>query len=141
VIRDVGETVGEAVFGTVGRVVGRTQEQRPLSADLLEDETAYLVVFDAPAVEPADVQVRFEDGAVHVRLDRFRDVAEGFEMRFPGRGLTLEGTKRLPPRADVEPSAATATLRTNGTLEVRVPKAEAESDEAVSTVEVDERDE
>lgn len=140
-IRDVGETVGEAVFGTVGRVVGRTQEQRPLPADLLEDETAYLVVFDAPGVEPADVQVRFEDGAVHVRLDRFRDVAEGFEMRFPGRGLTLEGTKRLPPRADVDPSGATATVRTNGTLEVRVPKAEAASDEAVSTVEVDERDE
>mgnify|MGYP000692928062 CR=1 FL=1 len=137
-IRDVGESVGEAVFGTVGRVVGRTQEQRELPADLLEDEAAYLVVFDAPGVEPPDVQVRYEDGAVYVRLDRFRDVHEGFEMRFPGRGLTLEGRKSLPPDAVVEADAAEATLRADGTLAVRLPKAEPTGDDSESTVSVDE---
>ncbi len=121
-MRDVGETVGEAIADGVGRMIGRTQEQRPLPADLLEDEETYLVVFDAPGVDPADVQVRYEDGTVHVRLDRNRDAVEGFEMRFPGRGLTLEGSKQLPPDAVVDAAAANATLQDNGTLAVRLPK-------------------
>jgi HSP20 family molecular chaperone IbpA len=132
-MREVGESVGEAIADGVGRMLGRTQEQRPLPADLLEDEETYLVVFDAPGVHPADVQVRYEDGVVHVRLDRFRDPAEGFEMRFPGRGLTLEGSKRLPPDAVVDPAAASASLGDNGTLTVRLPKAaSATGDDGVS---------
>jgi HSP20 family protein len=122
VIRDVGESVGEAIAGGVGRMVGRTQEQRPLPADLLEDDDTYLVVFDAPGVDPADVQVQYEDGAVRVRLDRYRDAETGFEMRFPGRGLTLEGSKHLPPDAAVDPDRASARLRENGTLAVELPK-------------------
>lgn len=128
-IRDVGESVGGTLLDGAGRLLGRAQEHRPLPADLLESGDAYLVVFDAPGVEPADVQVRFEGGAVVVRLDRFREFAEGFEMRFPGRGLTLEGRKRLPADAAVDPEAATATLRENGTLEVRFPRIDDEAGE------------
>jgi HSP20 family molecular chaperone IbpA len=124
VIREVGEAVGESVVDSVGRLVGRTQERRPLDSDLLESEAAYLVVFDAPGVRAEDVQVRYEDGAVHVRLDRYRDTEGAFEMRFPGRGLTLSGRRSLPAEAVVEPDGATANLRPNGTLEVLVPRAD-----------------
>jgi len=134
VIRDVGEAVGEAVAESVGRALGRAQERRPLDADLLESADAYLVVFDAPGVDAEDVHVRFEDGTVHVRLDRFRKYESGFEMRFPGRGLTLSGRRSLPKDAVVEPAGADATLTDHGTLEVRVPKAEATS--SGTTVEV-----
>jgi len=130
VIREVGETVGEAVADTAGRVFGRVQEQRPLAADLLESDEAYLVVFDAPGVEAADVQVRYEAGTVHVRLDRYRRADADFEMRFPGRGRTLSGRRSLPADAAVDPEAASATLRDNGTLEVRVPKATEGSESA-----------
>jgi HSP20 family molecular chaperone IbpA len=45
-------------------------------------------------------------------------------MRFPGRGLALDGRVELPADTDLDPEGATATLRENGTLYVRVPKAE-----------------
>lgn len=121
-IRELGETIGNTVVETVGRAVGRAQESRPLPVDLLESEDAYLAVFDAPGAAASDVQVRFEDGEVQVRVDRFRDFHEGFEMRFPGRGLALDGHAELPEDASVDPGGATATLADNGTLQVRVPK-------------------
>jgi len=122
VIREVGESIGEAVSETVGRAVGRAQEERPLPSDLLESDDAFLAVFDAPGATAEDVQVQFDDGRVEVRIDRFREFHEDFEMRFPGRGLTLEGNVRLPRDAAVDPEGASATVRENGTLEVRIPK-------------------
>ncbi|MFC7177175.1 Hsp20/alpha crystallin family protein [Halosegnis marinus] len=127
-LREIGESVGRRMLEGAGRVSARVQEERPLAADVLEGDGAYLVVFDAPGVEMEDVQVRFEDGAVHVRLDRFRDVHDGYEMVFPGRGLTLEGRADLPAGAAVEPTRAEATLTENGALRVEVPKVVAESD-------------
>ena len=136
-IRELGETIGNTVVESVGRAVGRTQEQRPLATDLLESDEAYLVVFDAPGVEEGDAQVRFEDNAVMVQLDRFRDFHEGFEMRFPGRGLALDGDATLPADAAVDPTGATATLKSNGTLQVRIPKVETDDAEARAAVDVE----
>lgn len=121
-IRNLGESVGSKVFETVGQVFGRAQEQRPLPVDLFESDDEFLAVFDAPGAQPADVQVKYEDDAIVVRVDRFRDFYDGFEMQFPGRGLTLDGRVELPPDASVDPDDASATLRDDGTLHVRVPK-------------------
>jgi HSP20 family protein len=132
---EVGRSIGNRVAEGVGRVASRVQEGRPLGADLLESEDAYLVVFDAPGVEKRDVQVRFAGGDVLVRMDRFREFYEDFEMRFPGRGLSLDGRVRLPDDA-VDAAAATATLKKNGTLQVHVPKRDV--DEDVTTVEIEE---
>ena len=121
-IRDIGRDVGATIAENVGRAAGRVQEATPLPADVLESDDAYLVVFDAPGATASDVQVRYEDGEVLVRVDRFREFREGFEMRLPGRGLALDGTVDLPENALVDADAATATLRDDGTLEVRVPK-------------------
>lgn len=134
-LRSVARSVGETVLEGVGRTASRVQEARPLRPDLLEDDDAYLAVFDAPGAAASDVQVRFDDGKVLVRIDRFRDHYEGFEMRYPGRGLSLDGQVRLPREARVDPDAATATLRSNGTLEVRVPKVEAEEPGSEAAVE------
>jgi len=120
---EIGGSAVDAVLERVGRGVSRVQERKPLPADLLESEDAYLVVFDAPGVEPTDVQVRFVDGEVQVRADRFRAFHEGFEARFPGRGLALSGRASLPPDAVVDAGGADATLTENGTLEVHIPKA------------------
>ena len=123
-IRSV-EAVGERVFEAVGRAIGRTQARHSLPADLLESETAYLAVFDTPGALGRDVQVRYNDGGIDVRADRFRDHREGFETRFSGRGLALDGRVDLPETVAVDPESATATLFENGTLRVRIPKAEA----------------
>ncbi|MFB6229337.1 MAG: Hsp20/alpha crystallin family protein [Halobacteriales archaeon] len=121
-IREIGRSVGETVAENVGRAAGRLQEATPLSADVLESEDAYLVVFDAPGATASDIQVRYEEGDVLVRIDRFREFREDFEMRYPGRGLALDGSVELPDDAVVDPDGATATLRDDGTLAVEVPK-------------------
>ncbi|WP_255150659.1 Hsp20/alpha crystallin family protein [Halorarius halobius] len=121
-LREVTESLGQVVLDGVGRVSARVQERRPLASDLLESDDAYLVVFDAPGAEMADIDVRYEDGVVRVRVERFREFQEGYEMLFPGRGLTLEGQADLPDDAVVDPRAASATLAANGTLRVEVPK-------------------
>ena len=136
-IRELGESIGDAVVESVGRAVGRTQEQRPLPTDLLESDDAYLAVFDAPGAVSSDVQVRFEDDTVSVRIDRFREFHESYEMRFPGRGLALDGSITIPDDARVDASEATATLRDNGSLEVRIPKVETEEDSDTETADAE----
>jgi HSP20 family molecular chaperone IbpA len=135
-LREFGESAAKSVLERVGRGVGRVQERKPLPYDLLESDDAYLVVFDAPGAQRSDVQVRFLDGEVQVRIDRFRDFYEGFEMRFPGRGLSLDGAAELPDDAAVDAAEATATLTESGTLRVRIPK-----DDRAQNVTVTEEDE
>jgi HSP20 family molecular chaperone IbpA len=120
-IREFSESTVNALLDRVGRGVSRMQERKPLPYDLLESDEAYLVVFDAPGATSSDVQVRFVEGDVEVRVDRFRDFYEEFEMRFPGRGLSLTGRVSLPDDG-VVPREATATLADSGTLHVRIPK-------------------
>jgi HSP20 family molecular chaperone IbpA len=122
-IGGIGESIGNAIFQNVGRAAGRVQENKPLPADLLESDDAYLVVFDAPGATASDLQVRYVGDRVEVRLDRFREFYDEFEMRYPGRGLALDGSVTLPEDAVVDPEEATATLKKDGTLHVRVPKA------------------
>ncbi len=132
-IRKVGASIGRVVLDGLGRAASRLQEQRALSADLLESDDAYLVVFDAPGATAEDVSVRFDDDTVSVRIDRFRDFQEGYEMVFPGRGLTLDGVAELPAGAAVDVDRADATLTENGTLDVLLPKLGDETDETDAT--------
>lgn len=121
-LRELGEAVGQQVFEQVGRVSSRAQERRPLPVDLLESDDAYLAVFDAPGADREDVQIRFDENTLYVRIDRFRDFFEDFEMRLPGRGLALDGRVSLPEEASVDADGAKATLTGSGTIQVRVPK-------------------
>ena len=130
-IRGLGESIGNAIFENLGRAAGRVQENKPLPADLLESEDAYLVVFDAPGATASDLQVRYVEDRVEVRLDRFREFYDDYEMRYPGRGLALDGSVTLPEDAVVDPDAASATLKHDGTLQVSMPKAEHEDDHEV----------
>jgi len=129
-MKELGESIGDAIFENIGRAAGRVQENKPLPADLLESDDAYLVVFDAPGATASDLQVRYIDDRVEVRLDRFREFYDDYEMRIPGRGLSLDGSVTLPEDAVVDADAASATLKHDGTLHVRVPKTEShEADE------------
>ena len=121
-IREVGESIGRAILDGIGRATSRIQERKPLPADLLENDDAYLAVFDAPGATASDVQVRLQGGTLSVTVDRFREFHDDYEMRFPGRGLALGGEVELPEGADVTADQADATLTDDGTLEVLVPK-------------------
>jgi hypothetical protein len=49
-------------------------------------------------------------------------------MRFPGRGLSLDGSAPLPAEASLDPDNATATLKENGTLQIEIPKVDGADD-------------
>ncbi|MFB6126408.1 MAG: Hsp20/alpha crystallin family protein [Halolamina sp.] len=139
-IAELGRSAANAVLERVGRGVSQMQERTPLAYDILESDDAYLVVFDAPGAESTDVQVRYVDGAVQVRIDRFRSFREGFETRFPGRGLALSGDAELPTDAVVDAAAADATLTDAGELRVVVPKDETTTDVPVGDADGEESD-
>jgi HSP20 family molecular chaperone IbpA len=124
VIRTAGERLGRAVLDGIGRIAGRFQEHRSLPVDLLESDDAYLAVFDTPGATAEDVSIRFRENTLSVSVDRFREFRDGYEMRFPGRGLALGGEIELPAEAVVDADAADATLTQAGTIEVLLPKAE-----------------
>ena len=137
-IVEAGRSAARRVLERVGRGWSKMQERRPLSYDLLESDDAYLVVFDAPGVRGEDLNVTYLDHTVEVELDRFRDFYDGYEMVFPGRGVSLSGSADLPRDANVTPEGANATLTRNGTLQVEIPKNDDASDVAV--VEEDDAD-
>ncbi|GAB7010663.1 Hsp20/alpha crystallin family protein [Halorubrum trueperi] len=136
---EAGRSAFRRALARVGRGWSKMQERRPLSYDLLESDDSYLVVFDAPGVRGEDLNVTFLDRTVEVQLDRFRGFYDGYEMLFPGRGVSLSGSAELPRDADVTPQGANATLTRNGTLQVEIPKTEDARD--VEVVEEDGPDE
>ena len=121
-LKDLRKSVGNALYRQLGRANGHLQNSRSLPVDVLENDSSYLVVFDAPGTEPEDVQVRYLEGSVRIRLERFRRFRDRFEMRFPGRGMTLDGEADLPADATVDPDAGTARLSESGTLRIEIPK-------------------
>ncbi len=121
-LRNIGSSVGNAIYRQIGRANSHLQTQRSLPVDVLENDHSYLVVFDAPGAEPDDVQVRYLEGTVRIQIDRFRQFHEGYEMRFPGRGMELDGEAELPNDAVVAPDAGTARLSESGTLDIEIPK-------------------
>jgi HSP20 family protein len=128
-VREFAESVGEAVLRRMGRTASRVQEESPIPVDVLESDEQYLVVFDVPGATASDVQVNYTGTAVQVRVDRFREFREGYDMLFPGRGLSLDGRAELPGDAIVNAEDARAKLRDGGTLHVYLPKAEGEREE------------
>lgn len=128
-VRELAESVGEAVLRRMGRAASRFQEESPIPVDVLESDDEYLVVFDVPGATASDVQVNYTGAEVQVRVERFREYREGYEMLFPGRGLSLDGRAELPGDALVDAEKARAELREDGTLYVSLPKAEDEREE------------
>jgi len=116
------DEVGDAVLRRAGRVAGRLREVADRPVDVLESDDEYLVAVDAPGATTSDVSVNYRDGFVEVGVDRFREYREGFGMRFPGRALAVDVRAELPGDAVVDPRAARATLRDDGTLHVFLPK-------------------
>jgi HSP20 family protein len=139
-LRELGEEFGNVVLEGIGRTTSRVQEQKPLSVDLLESDDAFLAVFDAPGVTSTDIDVRFDDHVIHVRIDRFRNIYDEFEMRFPGRGMSLSGSVSLPENVSVDDGAASATVTTAGTLQVNIPKTEPDSTDEPIRIETESSD-
>ena len=104
---------------------------------MLENDVSYLVIFDTPGTAPEDLEVRYVTGRVRIRVDRFREFYDGFEMRFPGRSMELDGEIELPEDAVVDPEAATARVSDVGTVKIEIPKEDAEGIQPTGTEEIE----
>lgn len=124
----VSEAFERAVSDYIDRFATTFQDRRWLSVDLLESDEAFLAIFDAPGAGPGDVSVTFDDGTLDVRIGRSRGRPSDFELRQSGRTIALSGRVELPEDATVDPDHATARLTERGTLEVELPKTDAESE-------------
>ncbi|MFB6254803.1 MAG: Hsp20/alpha crystallin family protein [Halobacteriaceae archaeon] len=120
--------MGTGVLKRLGRVASKVREKRSIDADLLENSDEYLAIFDTPGARASDITVRYKSNAIEIRVDRFRTERDTFEMRYPGRGLRLDGKVTLPPSATVNPEGASAVFKDDGTLWVHLPKSESESE-------------
>lgn len=123
-LRGLRQTIGSRLYYKLGRANQHVQRSRSLPNDVFESDSSYQVVFESPGAQPDDVTVNYLDGALRVRISRYRQYYDGFETRFPGRSMKLEGDVDLPEDAVVEPEAAEATLTEHGTIRVELPKSE-----------------
>ena len=97
-----------------------------LSADLVENESAYQVHVDLPGVNKADLDVSFHEGIMTIRAER-KEVqdSETDKVRKIERSYgKVQRSIRLPK--NVNPARAEASLK-DGVLLVSIPK----SDEAL----------
>ncbi|WP_254862513.1 Hsp20/alpha crystallin family protein [Halovivax gelatinilyticus] len=120
--RTVVRSLGDRLYRGVGRATRSVQSIRPVDADLLENETSYLVAVDTPGVESSDLDIRYLDGRVTVTCDRNHLNSDRFERRFWGRTTTLSGSISLPDDAIVDANEAEARLTSVGTVRIELPK-------------------
>lgn len=115
----------------------RRLEPTKIDADVIEHDEGYTALFDAPGVDPSDVDVRYLDGRIIATLDRYRDSYEGFRRTVSGRRMAFEGEVSIPGDATIDPKAGQATVRADGTLAITVPRATIDTDtEAESSAEM-----
>jgi len=103
-------------------------------ADLLESESAYLLVVDLPGTTAETVDVTVADGRVSIEARREKDVGHEFRYLTEDRSLFLDAELPLPPDATDADAAATVE---RGVLELRLPKRGAGS---VTRIDVEDAD-
>lgn len=103
----------------------RNQSPGIQPGDVYECDEDYRIYFDAPGVNEADVHIRYVDDSVHVRMERFRPPRIGFSLVTSGRRMSFDGRVDLPADTSIDPDMAGATLRSDGTLVIELPKGDA----------------
>ncbi|MFB6242909.1 MAG: Hsp20/alpha crystallin family protein [Halobaculum sp.] len=103
-------------------------------ADVLESETAYLLVVDLPGASADTTDVSFRGGRLRVEARREKDTPHEFQYAEEDRALFLDAEIPLPPDATGE--EATASMD-RGVLEVHLPKREATPERSIPVTEPD----
>lgn len=97
-------------------------------ADLLEDETSYILVIDLPGVNTGTADVTVRDDRLRIEARREKDVPREFEYVSEERSLFLDVDLPLPP--DATGAGAEGTLD-RGVLRLTLPKSDDDSGEQV----------
>lgn len=122
----------------VRRGLARLKDRRgaigSIDVDVLDTPETFVLHADAPGVTEDDVQVRYVEGDVYLRIERFRPAYEGYDLVVDGRVMSFDGRISLPEDASVDPDLAEATLNGDGTLHITIPKVEHVPDPSTATV-------
>lgn len=97
-------------------------------ADLLESETAYLLVVDLPGTTAETVEARAEGHHLSIEARREKDIPTDFEYVSEERSLFLDVELPLPP--DVSPDGISGTVD-RGVLEITLPKTSGTEPESI----------
>ncbi len=100
----------------------RRLDPAELDADVIEHAAGVTAIFDAPGVEPEDVDVRFLDGRIVASADRRRESYDGYRRVVTTRRLAFAGEVPLPDADEMDAEGGEATVRADGTLEITVPR-------------------
>ena len=108
------------------RLIGRAASRNAWvpALDVRETESAFVVTVDLPGMEPEDVNVTFENGALTISGTRVftKEDDEETYHRIERSFGTFARSIRLPRTADTEKIEATFE---KGVLDVSIPKSEA----------------
>lgn len=120
----------KAVLTSVkNRLSGDSLATGSVVGDVFEGTDSYVIDVDAPGVSESDIQLRYIDTDVYIRMDRYRPARTEYEFVTGNRPMRFEGTISLPHDAVVDPTDANATLRSNGTLRIHLPKGSSDDTE------------
>lgn len=97
-------------------------------ADLLESESAYLLVIDLPGATADTVEAHTEGHRLSIEARRAKDVPTGFEYVSEDRSLFLDVELPLPP--DVSPDGISGSVD-RGVLEITLPKTSETATESI----------
>jgi HSP20 family protein len=107
----------------VGTIV--TSDWTP-AVDIKEEDKRYLVVADIPGVDPKDIEVHMENGILSIKGEKrseHKEEKEGYKRVERSYGA-FHRRFSLPDNADADNISAKSK---HGTLEVSIPKKEAET--------------
>lgn len=96
------------------------------------DGDDYVVVVDMPGFESEEIDLRFEDGALH--LDAHHEEAASSEVASLSRARSVSERVRVP--AEIDEDGISASYR-NGVLEVRLPMIEAHDEDEGHRIDVE----
>jgi HSP20 family protein len=104
------------------------------AVDVKEEDDRFLIVADIPGVDPANIEVHMEKGILSIKGERreeHTEEREGYKRIERAQG-TFHRRFTLPDTADAEGISAKSR---HGTLEITIPKREAQTSTRRITVE------
>ncbi|WP_332899856.1 MULTISPECIES: Hsp20/alpha crystallin family protein [unclassified Haladaptatus] len=88
-------------------------------ADLLENDDSYLLVIDFPGVTKDTVDVRVENGRLHIEARREKDLPTEYRYLREDRSMFLDVDLPLPPKVTGTEAEGSVS---RGVLEITLPK-------------------